>query len=100
LQVQHMVNTARNLVKEADRRLGLDGKTADICCVVMDVRHQGRASYPDLQAALLAAKPYEALLDVGSGNEPERVRNLKAALDTRRANLKKKAWSRALGNFA
>ncbi len=26
LQVQHMINTARRLVKEADRRLGLDGR--------------------------------------------------------------------------
>jgi hypothetical protein len=35
LQVQHMVNTARRLVQESDKRLGLDGLTADICCVVM-----------------------------------------------------------------
>ena len=37
LQVQHMVNTARRLVKEADKRLGLDGATADLL-----LRHHGR----------------------------------------------------------
>ena len=99
LQVQHMINTARRLVKEADNRLGLDGLGADLCCVVMDVRHQGRARFDELQKALLAAKPFEALLEVGADGEPERRNNLKAALDTRRATLKKKKWSRAMGDF-
>jgi hypothetical protein len=99
LQVQHMINTARRLVKESDKRLGLDGLGADLCCVVMDVRHQGRAGFDDLQAALLANKPYEALLEVGGHGEPERVKNLKAALVTRRATLKKKKWSRAMSDF-
>lgn len=99
LQVQHMINTARRLVKEADKRLGLDGVGADLCCVVMDVRHQGRAGFDDLQAALLAKKPYETLLEVGGHGEPERVKNLKAALATRRATLRKKKWSRSMSEF-
>ena len=94
LQVQHMINTARRLVKESDKRLGLDGLTADLCCIVMDVRHQGRAGFDDLQAALLAKDPFAALLDVGSHGQPERCKNLKAALVSRRAALKKKKWSR------
>ncbi|MER8811258.1 hypothetical protein [Mesorhizobium australicum] len=99
LQAQHMINTARRLVTESDKRLGLDGIGADICCVVMDVRHQGRAGFDDLQAALRAKKPFEALLEVGGHGEPERVKNLKAALDTRRDGLKKKKWSRSMGDF-
>jgi hypothetical protein len=99
LQVQHMINTASRLVKEADKRLGLDGRGADICCVVMDVRHQGRAGFDELQAALLAKKPFDALLEVGGHGEPERVKNLKAALVTRRAGLQQKKWSRSAGNF-
>ncbi len=99
LQVQHMINTARKLVVEGDKRLGLDGRTADLCCIVMDVRHHGRAGFADLQEALLAPKPFEALLEVGSTGEPERVRNLKAALGPRRANLQKKKWSRSAGDF-
>lgn len=99
LQVQHMVNTARRLVKESDKRLGLDGLTADICCIVMDVRHQGRAGFDELQAALLASDPFTALLAVGSHGEPERCKNLKAALTPRRAALKKRKWSRIKSDF-
>ena len=99
LQVQHMINTARRLTKESDKRLGLDGVGADLCCVVMDVRHQGRAGFDDLQKALLAAKPFEALLEVGGDGEPERVKNLKAALGSRRAELKKRKWSRSMADF-
>ncbi len=99
LQVQHMIDVARALVTESDRRLGLDGRTADLCCVIMDVRHQGRAGYDSLQQALLSSKPYEALLEVGRDGEPGRVANLKAALKTRRAGLAAKKWSRAAGDF-
>lgn len=99
LQVQHMVHTARALVREADRRLGLDGVGGDLCCIVMDVRHQGRAGFDDLQAALKAAKPFEALLQVGGDGEPERVANLKQALAPRRAGLRRKSWSRAAADF-
>lgn len=99
LQVQHMINTARRLVVESDKRLGLDGRTADLCCIVMDVRHQGRAGFSDLQEALLAPKPFEALLEVGGSGEPERVRNLMAALGPRRAKLQKKKWSRSAADF-
>jgi hypothetical protein len=99
LQVQHMIATARRLVKEADRRLGLDGRGGDVCCVVMDVRHQGRAGFDDLQQALARQRPFEALLEVGGGGEPGRVANLKAALRTRRAGLAAKKWSRASGDF-
>jgi hypothetical protein len=66
---------------------------------VMDVRHQGRAGFDDLQAALLAKKPFEALLEVGGHGQPERVKNLAAALVTRRAGLKARKWSRATGDF-
>jgi hypothetical protein len=100
LQVQHMIATARRLMKEADRRLGLDGRGGDLCCVVVDVRHQGRAGFDDLQAALARPKPFEALLEVGAQGEPGRVANLKAALASRRAGLAKKKWSSAAGDFA
>ena len=99
LQVQHMIDTGRRLVKESDKRLGLDGRGADICCIVMDVRHQGRAGFSDLQAALNASDPFAALLGVGGTNEPGRVANLKAALATRRAGLAAKKWSRSKGDF-
>jgi hypothetical protein len=99
LQVQHMINTARRLVEEADRRLGLDGIDADLCCIVMDVRHQGRAGYDELQAALLDRNPFDALLGVGAAGQAQRVKNLKAALAPRRAALRAKKWSRRTMDF-
>ncbi|HYW16424.1 MAG TPA: hypothetical protein VE891_09770 [Allosphingosinicella sp.] len=99
LQVQHMISTARRLVEQADRRLGLDGRSGDICCVVMDVRHQGRGGFDELQAALARPRPFEALLEVGADGQPGRVANLKAALRARRAGLAAKKWSRASGDF-
>lgn len=99
LQVQHMINTAKRLVIESDKRLGLDGQTGDVCCLIMDIRHQGRAGYDDMQAALLSKKPYEALIEVGGDGEPQRIVNLKEAMKTRRAGLRAKKWSRASGAF-
>jgi hypothetical protein len=61
----------------------------------MDVLHQGRAGFPELQQALAARRPYEALLEVGAVGEPGRVANLKAALVNRRARLARSRWSRA-----
>ncbi len=99
LQVQHMINTARRLMKQADTRLGLDGISADICCIVMDIRHQGRASFDEIQSALQASKPFDTVIEVGGHGEPGRVANLKQALVTRRAKLKKKKWSRSQTDF-
>lgn len=99
LQVQHMVATAQRLVREADRRIVLDGLSADLCCIVMDVRHQGRAGYDELKAALLAKDPFAALLEVGAVSQPSRNDNLKAALASRRAALRGWIWSRAMGDF-
>jgi hypothetical protein len=99
LQVQHMVETARAIMKRADRRLGLDERGGDICCVVMDVLHQGRAGFSELQAALNSARPYQTLLEVGATGEPGRVSNLKAALSSRRARLAQKRWSRSELDF-
>jgi hypothetical protein len=99
LQVKHMIDTARRLVTQSDKRLGLDGLGGDLCCVVMDVRHQGRAGFSDLQAALNASDPFKALLKVGEDGEPQRVKDLRAALSTRRELLSKKKWSRSKGDF-
>ncbi|PWR18738.1 hypothetical protein [Zavarzinia compransoris] len=99
LQVQHMVNTARALVREADKRLGLDGKTADICAVIFDIRHQGRGTYAEMQAALLKSKPFDALLQVGADDQAGRVANLKSAMKSRQAALAARRWSRQRGDF-
>lgn len=99
LQVQHMVNTARALIREADKRLGLDGRTGDVCAVIFDIRHHGRGTYAEMQAALLKSKPFEALLEVGADDQAGRVANLKSALQSRRTGLAARKWSRQLGDF-
>ena len=99
LQVQHMVNTALLYVKQSDRVLNLDGRSADICALVFDIRHQGRGGYDDMLDALKSPQPYDALLTVGKLGEPGRIANLTKAMKTRRAGLQAKAWSRARGAF-
>lgn len=100
LQVSRMISVAHNLVRAADRRLGLNGKSALLCCIVFDILHQGRGLYSDMQRALLAAKPDDALLEVGSVNQPERCRNLTAALTpARRAALSARVWNSATHDF-
>lgn len=95
LQVQHMVATARRIVKEADTRLDLDGLGADLCCIVFDIRHQGRAGFAEMQQALNQSNSFSALLNVGAISYPERVKTLAAAMKTRRSAFGAKRWSRA-----
>jgi hypothetical protein len=103
LQVQHMVRTARNLITGADGKIGLDAVAADLCCIVMDIRHQGRGDphtvWSDLKTALAAPDAFTALLQIGRASEPGRVENLTKALKTRRDHLATKKWSRKQNDF-
>jgi hypothetical protein len=95
LQVQQMVAVGHALLAEADKKIGLDGISGDLCCIVMDIRHQGRGKFGEMLAALKADDPYRALLAIGAITQPERVRNLKKMLDPRREAFAKRHWSRA-----
>jgi len=95
LQVQQMVDVGHTLLGQADRRIGLDGRSGDLCCIVMDIRHQGRGSFADMQRALRAADPYKALLAIGARVYSERVKTLKRRLDPRRQAFAARHWSRA-----
>ncbi len=104
LQVQRMVDIAHGLVKHADDKLkkGLNGKGGDICCVVMDILHQGRGggtTYPQMQAALNTASPFDALIEIGATGQPDRVKHLKQIMQTARKGLQAKTWSSATANF-
>ncbi len=99
VQVQRMITNARALLVEADQRLQLDGVAGDLCCIVMDIRHQGRGAFSDMLRALHAADPYKALLAVGAIPYPDRVKTLGNALQSRRAALAQNHWSRAKGGF-
>ncbi len=80
LQAKHMVSTFQRLMRESDNRLGLNGRSAAICCVICDIRHQGRAKYTAMQNALQSNKPLETLLSLGSISYPDRIKTLKSAL--------------------
>jgi hypothetical protein len=111
LQVEHMVATAKAHTRGADRELTrraapLDGVPGDLCCIVMDVLHQGRSNVPhqayaELANALGQADRFEALLSIGAETHAGggRVRNLRQALATRRAGLALKSWSSARREF-
>jgi len=95
LQVRQMVTTAHALLAQADTRIGLDGVSGDLCCIVMDIRHQGRGTFADMQRALRATDPFNALLGIGASPFPERVRMLRNALRPLREDFARKHWSRA-----
>jgi hypothetical protein len=99
LQTQHMINTALRLVKNADHRLGLEGRSGDLVCIIMDILHQGRGGFDQMQRALLQSNPFDELLKIGIPGQETRVANLKAALRTRRDALREKAWSRSASDF-
>jgi len=99
LQAQHMVGTFKRLMAEADTRLGLDGRTADICCVICDIRHQGRAKFAAMQAALGTGRPLQELLKLGAITYRERINTLKAALTAAGTLFTGKTWSRRAGDF-
>lgn len=99
MQVRHMIEVFKRLTRESDHRLGLDGKTADLCLVICDIRHQGRAKYTAMQAALDSSKPREKLLSLGALSYPDRVKTLKSEVKAREELLTGKRWSRARGDF-
>jgi hypothetical protein len=98
LQVTHAIAVARRLVKRADHRLGLDGRTAAICCIIFDVLHQGRGTFPRIEQALRSNAPQDALLHIGANEFPDRIKGLRDGIgaDARFLNLH---WSTNEGKF-
>jgi hypothetical protein len=100
-QVERMVATFRELVRRADARVGLDSRTADQCCVVADILHQGRGgrmTWPLIQTALRSTKPLDQLLAIGEHKYASRIATLRAAIRARPV-LKSKKWSSASNDF-
>lgn len=95
----HMVGVFKRLMKDCDARLNLDGRTADICLAICDIRHQGRARMPAIQSALDSNRPLGNLLSLGSIAYRERCATLKAEIAARGSDLTSKHWSRQIGDF-
>jgi len=99
LQVLHMVGTFKRLMADSDARLGLDGRTADICLAICDIRHQGRGKIAALQSALNSSRPLANLLSIGSIAYPERCKTLKTEIDAKGDLLTDKKWNRRNADF-
>ncbi len=100
-QVGQMARTFRTMMLRADERVGIDGRSADICCVIADILHQGRAgnmTWPLIQQALQSANPLAKLLLIGEPAWHTRLLGLKNAI-TQRPELAARRWSRAKGDF-
>jgi hypothetical protein len=101
LQVEGMVATFRDIIERADRRVGIDGRTADLCAVIADILHQGRGgnmTWPLVEAALRASRPFDALIDIGAPNYETRRSGLKSAIRAR-PQFREMRWSRAAADF-
>jgi hypothetical protein len=99
LQVSQMVATGHAILKRADTRLGLDGVSADLCCIVMDILHQGRGTFAQMLQALQQSDPYKALLTIGSPVYDERIKTLTKELNARRPAFAQKKWKRSQAEF-
>ena len=97
LQVRFAAEAAKRILREADTRLGLDGREAAVCCAVFDIRHQGRGTYGQMRTALAEREPLEALLRIGAGAYRSRVATLRARIAA--AELEGWRWSRAAGEL-
>lgn len=100
-QVLQMISTFRGIMREADRRVGVNGRTANECCVIADLRHHGRGGrmlWPLVEDALRSSNPFNALIAIGAPKWEERKRSLRNAIRARPVFLQKK-WSRAAGDF-
>jgi hypothetical protein len=100
-QVKQMADTFREHVMRADRRVGLDGVSADCCCVIADILHHGRNGadrWPRIETALRTSLPLAELLKIGLPRWKERLDGLKSAIAAR-PQLASRTWSRAAGDF-
>jgi len=93
MQVAHMVGVFKGLMARADRRLGLDGRPAELCCIICDILHQGRATFAVMQQALLGSNPFATLRAIGRGPK------LAKAIDAR-PEFGGKTWQRDKAAFA
>jgi len=101
-QVEEMTMTFRSIMARADKRVGIDGRGADLCCVIADILHQGRGgkmTWPLIDDALKSAKPFDGLLAIGAPQWEERKKRLRAEIKARPA-FSTLRWHRGTGEFA
>ncbi len=78
-QVKIGVQTAREKLRQAQKRMNLDGRSDKVCFVIMDILHQGRGTYAAMKEIVennSDAAAYEKLLTIGATKYEGRIRTI------------------------
>ncbi|MCP1382994.1 hypothetical protein [Runella salmonicolor] len=90
LQVEVAISLFKNNMAGYARQYNLDGVLDEICLVICDIRHQGRARSSHIISALNTngntQKALQNLLELGRVHYPERIKTLKTKLQELKAN--------------
>lgn len=81
IQVKVGIDTAKQKLRTAQKRMNLDGRSDKVCFVIMDILHQGRGTFAAMKQIVENnndAGAYEKLLTIGASNFPERIRTVRA----------------------
>jgi hypothetical protein len=101
LQVALGVEQHRRKLARHAQILPLDGLVDKLCLVVLDILHQGRASYRLIGGALASREPFDALLSLGASTYRERIATLRAGIRDLEARGKvgQKVYDAQAGDF-
>ena len=101
LNVDFAVRQQRRKLAYYATRLPLDGVVDKLCLVVLDVLHQGRASFTALKAALAADDPFDSLLGLGASTYRDRIATLRGGIRSleEQGRVGRKVYDRAAADF-
>ncbi len=101
-QVGEMIASYKSIMDRAEKRVGVHGRSAALCCVLCDILHHGRGgnmTWPLVQTALASPKPFEALIAIGAPKWDSRKQKLKSEIRAR-PDFEALRWDRKAGKFA
>ena len=104
-QVRVGIETAKEKVRVASRKMRLDGRSDKVCLVVMDVLHQGRGTYAAMKSIVESnndADAYTRLLRIGATDYAERISTIRDRVARLEADglLGRKHYVAASNDFA
>lgn len=81
IQVRVGIDTVREKLRTAHRKIGLEGRSDKVCFVVVDILHQGRGTFAAMKQIIdnnNDAVAFEKLLTIGASNFPGRIETIRA----------------------
>ena len=101
LLVEYFVTQQRGKLSMHAKKLPLEGLTDKLCITVLDILHQGRATYARITTALGSSDPFDALLSLGAESYRERVATLRQEIQKLEASgrVGHKVFSKAAKDF-